>query len=142
MLIIGGAMGKFTEILTVKSGNIISKSASKANEVVSSFKTVKSMGCEEKEQERFAFILKKLHIYGMFKALTQGISMGAENLIMWGTSSLAFWYAGNLVIDGTISVGDLVKVFGLLIFAKLAEKQMVVNDSSSFENLQGCVEDL
>ncbi|EFC47599.1 abc transporter B family protein [Naegleria gruberi] len=117
MLVIGGVMGKFTEVLTVRSGNVISKSASKANEVVSSFKTVKSMGVEGREQLQFASILKKLHLYGLLKALTQGVSMGAENLIMWGTSSLAFWYAGNLVIDGVITIGDLVKVFGLLLFA-------------------------
>ncbi|KAG2379269.1 hypothetical protein C9374_007408 [Naegleria lovaniensis] len=138
MIAIGGIMGKFTEMISKRSGEIIAKSASKATEVVSAFKTVKSMGCEEREQVQFAFILKKLHLYGLLKAFTQGVSMGSENLILWGTTSLAFWYAGNLVVDGVIVIGDLVKVFGLLIFAifSMAQAFIMLPDISKAMNSQ------
>ncbi|KAG2379229.1 hypothetical protein C9374_007368 [Naegleria lovaniensis] len=109
MIAIGGIMGKFTEMISKRSGEIIAKSASKATEVVSSFKTVKSMGCEEREQEQFAFILKKLHLYGLLKAFTQGVSMGSENIIMWGTTALAFWYAIFSISQTFILLPDVSK---------------------------------
>ncbi|EFC45687.1 predicted protein [Naegleria gruberi] len=124
LLVFGvGVLSKIVEVLTKKTNGATEHSASIATEVVSSFRTVKSMGCEEKEQERFAKDLKNINTYGFFKAILQGTTFAAVSFILWGTIALSFWYGGGLVAESTISVGAMMKVFGLMLFGVIGLSQ-------------------
>ena len=44
---------------------------------------------------------------------------------MWGTVALAFWYGGNLVVDGIMEVGYMFRVFGLMLISVMGLTQAV-----------------
>ncbi|KAF0973306.1 hypothetical protein FDP41_008513 [Naegleria fowleri] len=124
LLVLGiGILSKLVEFLTKKTNKATEHSAALATEVVGAFRTVKSMGCETKEQERFAQDLKNIHLYGLIKASMQGTTFAAVSIILWGTVALSFWYGGGLVAEGTITVGDMMKVFGMMLFGVLGLSQ-------------------
>lgn len=92
LLVLGiGILSKLVEFLTKKTNKATEHSAALATEVVGAFRTVKSMGCETKEQERFAQDLKNIHLYGLIKASMQGTTFAAVSIILWGTVALSFW---------------------------------------------------
>ena len=62
-----------------------------ATEIVSSIKTVRSMGGEPKERTRYRNDLKKVHKYGLFKSILQGFVFFVLSFTIWGTVALAFW---------------------------------------------------
>ncbi|KAG2385680.1 hypothetical protein C9374_003495 [Naegleria lovaniensis] len=124
-LMIGGVMvlGGVIRALTAKINKANDHSAFIATEVMSSMRTVRSMAGEEKERARYGKDLRKMYLAGIGKSIAQGITFGSLIGVLWGTTALAFWYGGGLVVDKTMDVGAMLKVFGLSLFAIIGISQ-------------------
>ena len=124
-LMVGGVviLGGVIRSLTARINKANDHSAFIATEVMSSMRTVRSMAGEEKERARYGKDLRKMYLAGIGKSVAQGITFGALIGILWGTTALAFWYGGGLVVDKTMDVGAMLKVFGLSLFAIIGISQ-------------------
>ncbi|KAF0979512.1 hypothetical protein FDP41_001490 [Naegleria fowleri] len=122
---VGGVviLGGVIRSLTARINKANDHSAFIATEVMSSMRTVRSMAGEEKERARYGKDLRKMYLAGIGKSVAQGITFGALIGILWGTTALAFWYGGGLVVDKTMDVGAMLKVFGLSLFAIIGISQ-------------------
>ncbi|EFC37137.1 abc transporter B family protein [Naegleria gruberi] len=119
VVLLGGVIRKLT--LSINKAN--DHSASIATEVMGAMRTVRSMAGEEKERVRYKKDLTKMYLAGIGKAVAQGSTFGVLVGILWGTTALAFWYGGGLVVDGTMNIGSMLKVFGLTLFAIIGISQ-------------------
>lgn len=88
-------------------------------------KTVRSMGGEYKEIERYRKNLARVKLTGFLRSLMQGLSMAGFSFSIWGAVALSFWYGGKMIGDGTFNVGGLVKVFGVMLFAVIGLAQIM-----------------
>ena len=118
-----GILSQLIKWLTKKTMEANDHSAAIASEIISAMRTVRSMAGEEKEQMRYKKDLSKINLLGLAKAFSQGITFTLVVFTLWGTVALAFWYGGGLVVDGTITVGDMFKVFGLMLMGVLGLTQ-------------------
>ncbi|KAF0980793.1 hypothetical protein FDP41_013276 [Naegleria fowleri] len=123
MVISVGVLSQLIKLFTKKTNEANEHSAAIATEVISCMRTVRSMAGEEKEQQRFKTDLKMVNFYGLLKAIAQGSTFASVSFILWGTVALAFWYGGGLTVDKVISVGDMFKVFGLMLMGVLGLSQ-------------------
>ena len=108
------AMSTISTIITRQINKLTEHSAAVSNEITSCIKTIRSMGGEIKEIERFKLDLFSINIKGIYKGLAHSTAYGGAALVTWGTIALAFWYGGNEVADGKSTLGDIFKVFGML----------------------------
>eukprot|EP00761_Pharyngomonas_kirbyi_P011775 gb/GECH01011801.1/.p1 GENE.gb/GECH01011801.1/~~gb/GECH01011801.1/.p1 ORF type:complete len:640 (+),score=183.42 gb/GECH01011801.1/:1-1920(+) len=106
-----------------KTTHAAEESTNIAEEVIASFKTVRAFAGEEKEVNRYTDALSSTKRISVYKGILQGFTVGAIFFIIWGVCALAFWYGGGLVADGDISIGDMIKVFGMMLFASLGFAQ-------------------
>eukprot|EP01080_Neovahlkampfia_damariscottae_P009016 gene9016-1115_t len=90
-----------------------------ATEVIGSIRTVRSMAGEEKELNKFTRNLTSMNLIGYLQSVTQGISQGTVQLAIWCSVAAAFWYGGYLVSISVIQVGDMMKVFGMMLMSVL-----------------------
>eukprot|EP01087_Luapelamoeba_hula_P025032 TRINITY_DN973_c0_g1_i4.p1 TRINITY_DN973_c0_g1~~TRINITY_DN973_c0_g1_i4.p1 ORF type:complete len:473 (-),score=106.53 TRINITY_DN973_c0_g1_i4:131-1549(-) len=111
--------GKLTVTFQKRTSHTSSTIASLAEEVITNFRTVKSFAAESKEIRRFGqALLSQLDVASM-KALLQGSSMGFTHLCIWSAAALAFFYGGTLVSSDEITLGELITIFGMMLFAVL-----------------------
>jgi len=85
-------LSKFVALFAKKAEDGNDRSATVAAEVVSSIRTVRSMGCEHKEKKRYVNQMGRISLHGFLKAFFEGSAFGSFSLIMWGTAALGYWY--------------------------------------------------
>lgn len=112
-----GLQGKLTVHFTKKTSDTSTGAVSVAEEVITNFRTVKSFANEAKEVSRFNTALSDILGIAYKKALMQGFSLGFTTTCIWGAAALAFFYGGWLVSRGDLKLGELITVFGMMLFA-------------------------
>eukprot|EP00817_Percolomonadidae_sp_ATCC50343_P006900 CAMPEP_0117423326 /NCGR_PEP_ID=MMETSP0758-20121206/3978_1 /TAXON_ID=63605 /ORGANISM="Percolomonas cosmopolitus, Strain AE-1 (ATCC 50343)" /LENGTH=611 /DNA_ID=CAMNT_0005206459 /DNA_START=285 /DNA_END=2120 /DNA_ORIENTATION=+ len=104
-----------------KDQELKDESAAHINEMVSSMKTIRTMGGELKEMNRFNDRIFLMDILGTGLSFSQGIFLGALFASIWGLCAYSFYIGGVLVIDGIggqqITFADMMKVFGYMLIA-------------------------
>jgi len=111
--------------LGTKSSHANAEAMNTATEVISSIRTVKSMGGEPKEMVRFGRNQAYVQKIGLIKGVIMGIAALLTNFSIWGAVALAFWYGGNLVSQGIIPVGNMIKVYGMMLIGSLGASQFL-----------------
>lgn len=115
-------------MFTKKELTAYAKAGAVAEEVISSIRTVVAFGGEEIESKRFVNVhnfsnLETFYIFrydanlipakklGIQKGLTNGLSLGFLQILIFGTYGLAFWYGSTLIFDGELKIGDMLTCF-------------------------------
>jgi len=83
------------------------------------------MGGEEKEKFRFSKNQSLIQLIGFGKGIVSAISASSLNFSIWASVAIAFWYGGTLVGTGEITVGDMIKVFGMMLMASLGVSMFI-----------------
>ncbi|OHT09324.1 ABC transporter family protein [Tritrichomonas foetus] len=106
--------------LWVTSNDASTRSSEKAEEVISSFRTVKSFDCEKYETHEYSKNLKAMQDVADKSSNIQGAKDGIIQFIVSGmVAGLTYW-ASYLVIDQPskgLNTGDLVKLLMSLLYA-------------------------
>ena len=100
---------KFTKLAADASASAVSV----AEEVISSFRTVRSFSKEEKEVLRFTGKIDAVIKIATKRSLGQGISLGLVQAFVWASCAVAFWFGGYLVGEQKLNFGDLFVFFYL-----------------------------
>lgn len=103
--------GKVIAMITSEEQTAYAKAGSIAEEVLSSIRTVVAFGGEEKEIGRYKSKLLEAEKAGIKKGISSGFAFALFNSVIFGLCAVAFWYGGELVVDGKLSGGDLLIVF-------------------------------
>ncbi len=74
------------------------------------------MAGEQKEDLRFQKSLTNHNFIIIFKAFVIGCGFAAIMAVIWCTISACFIYGGYLINIRLMSLGDLLRVFGFMIF--------------------------
>lgn len=128
------AQGKAVQFFTKKASDASASSNNIAEEVISNMRTVRSFDGEEKECRRYTKNLIGIKIVAILKGGFQGAATGLLFATIWGACAIAFWFGGWLVLQdmkdgyqvGDFLPGDLVRVFGLALFAVMGMAQALV----------------
>jgi ATP-binding cassette subfamily B (MDR/TAP) protein 1 len=133
----GPILSKLATISSQRSGD----SVSTANEVITSMRTVRSMAGEEKEVSRYSQQLSRVSLLGLFNSLTKGVGIMVMFFFVHGAIALAFWYGGVQLQQGSINIGQFIKVFGLSlmsiigVFASLTVMPELIKSQASAQQL-------
>ena len=87
---------------------VLSQVEAQATEVISSIRTVRSMGRENAERGRFGAELLKAYKVARAMGIAHGVADGVGVLVLKGCMVLGILYGGTLVHDGELSGGILV----------------------------------
>ncbi|KAH8807174.1 P-loop containing nucleoside triphosphate hydrolase protein [Xylogone sp. PMI_703] len=79
---------------------INAEAATLAEDIMSSIRTVRSLGAERKFSQKYASLLKKAIDVGLSRAPIKGIQAGIYMFVLYGGYALAFWYGIKLYADG------------------------------------------
>jgi ABC-type multidrug transport system fused ATPase/permease subunit len=78
-----------------------------AEEVIGSFRTVRSFSQEEKEVRRFVHELEQVLSVAKKRAFFQGSGVGLVQMMVWGACAVSFYFGGYLVGKSELFFGDL-----------------------------------
>jgi ATP-binding cassette subfamily B (MDR/TAP) protein 1 len=112
-----GVQGKLTVWFTKQGSDASANAVAVAEEVITNFRTVKSFAAEEREVERFTNSLGSILSVAYKKAFLQGGSLGFTTTCIWSAAALAFLYGGVQVDKHELTLGELITVFGMMLFA-------------------------
>ncbi len=115
ILVIFIISGRALDLLGRKQGQIQGESISTANEVISSMRTVRSMAGEEKEVKRYNKDLDRIRWIYWTTSSVKGVAFGAVMFAIWGCIALAFYFGGRLIGQGSLDVGNFIRVYGLVL---------------------------
>lgn len=115
--------GKLTVTFTKRASDSSAHAVAVAEEVITNFRTVRSFAAEEKEVTRFEKALQSILNVGYAKAGAQGLSLGLVTACIWAAAALAFFYGAFQVEDGKITLGEVISVFGMMLFAVIGISQ-------------------
>jgi len=112
----------FLVIIITIMGTVLSKYTKKvqdaygvvggiAQEAFSQIRTIVSFGNEQKEIDRYVEKLKPTKKYGIIKAQTFGICLGALFCVVYCSYSIAFIKGTEFIHKGTMDGGQVLKVF-------------------------------
>jgi len=108
--------------------------------MISSMRTVRSMGAEEREQGRLKSDLNRIGHYAFMKGALRGISQGVFQFIIFADAAFVFWYGGRKVINGQLSPGGLIQVFGFVLFSVLGLSLAIAEVPALVKGINACRE--
>lgn len=118
-------------VLSVVLRNLFSRSTSVSGlagevseEILSASKTVITLGIEEQSLGRYNEYLTIMHHLNTYKGWALGGTMGAMQLLLFCAFGLAFWYGGKLIMDGTMTAGNVLIVFMGIMMGTMALTQL------------------
>nr|ALE20477.1 P-glycoprotein [Tetranychus cinnabarinus] len=82
-----------------------------AEEILSSIKTVWSLCGQRYEIERYKQMLDDASKSLARKYFISGLTFGLDNVILYVSYAIAYWYGANLVINGSITAGSIFIIF-------------------------------
>jgi ATP-binding cassette subfamily B (MDR/TAP) protein 1 len=109
--------GLASQLVMKRTIRISTAASAVANEVIGAIRTVRSMDGEDKEIQRFQNKLATGNKLFVLKGIILGTPIGAMELSIWGILSFGMWWGGRLLINGEISLGNMIRVFTLLLFS-------------------------
>jgi ABC-type multidrug transport system fused ATPase/permease subunit len=89
---------------------------SKAEEIITSFRTVKSFDNELFEADRYTDGLWSIHNVVRTTTVAKAMQISIVELLTWGTIAAVVYYAGYLVVHGELVSGDLNMLMMSLLF--------------------------
>jgi len=94
-----------------------SAAASTAEEVITSFRIVKSFDNEMKESERYNMRLGD--VYGVIRkaSIAHAVSNSIFEFLVWGLLFVIVYYSGYLVLNGKLKIGDSLIIGSALMLA-------------------------
>lgn len=93
--------------LSKETQDALAGATSVAEETLGNIRTVRSFAREDQEVRRYDGKVEEAFNLGRRLALTYGVFQGAMGFAAYAAIAMILWYGGGLVIDGTMSVGDL-----------------------------------
>ena len=99
--------GRWLRGLSRQVQDALAQSTSIAEEAFSGVRTVRAFAREEAEGERYAAAVDVSYRLAARRALAMGIFQSVLGFAGFSTIALVVWWGGSLVIEGTMSVGDL-----------------------------------
>jgi ABC-type multidrug transport system fused ATPase/permease subunit len=99
--------------------------ASKAEEVITSFRTVKSFDNEIAEAERYSDGLWSVHKVLKLTSMAKSVQFGAVNFVTWGTVAATVYYSGHLVLGGDLKSGTIVVLMMVLMFSTMGASNLI-----------------
>ncbi|KAJ8314248.1 LOW QUALITY PROTEIN: hypothetical protein KUTeg_008809 [Tegillarca granosa] len=116
---VGFLMNRIISAFAAKELSAYAKAGAVAEEVLGAIRTVVAFGGQEKECKRYKDKLKEAKKFGIKKGLSNGLSLGAFYMVMYGAYALGFWYGCKLVffsaLMGAFALGHAAP--GLQVFA-------------------------
>jgi ABC-type multidrug transport system fused ATPase/permease subunit len=106
-----------TSRANTKIGHLSASTLSTATEVIGSIRTVRSLGGEEREQTRFNNDLSAIQSVAIIKAFFRGITQMTIQFIILADAAFVFYYGGQKVANGSLPPGNLLQVFGFVLFS-------------------------
>jgi ATP-binding cassette subfamily B (MDR/TAP) protein 1 len=114
-------LSKLATQTSIRTGD----SMSTANEVITSMKTVRSMAGEEKEVSRYSRLLDRIKLLGLMTSLTRGVCSMLMYWFFHAAQAIAFWWGAVELNNGSIGIGDFVKVYGFMLVCQIATFDMM-----------------
>ncbi len=93
--------------LSRQTQDALAAATSVAEETLGNIRTVRSFAREEQEVARYDARVEEAFGLGRKLAVTYGAFQGAMGFGAYAAIALVLWYGGGLVMEGTMSVGDL-----------------------------------
>ncbi|ORX90713.1 P-loop containing nucleoside triphosphate hydrolase protein [Basidiobolus meristosporus CBS 931.73] len=106
-----GVLNVFTSRFAKRALDHYSISGTLAEEVISSIRTATAFGQQKKLSEMYNKNIADAKKEGLKKAFTTGLGIGVIFFIIYCAYSLASWFGGRLITDGTLEAGDVFNVF-------------------------------
>ena len=108
--------------------------ASKAEEVITQFRTVKSFDCEMKEYNDYHAGIYAVHDIFKTASIAHGIKNGFTSAFEYLTITGVSYYCSHLIVNGTgkLEIGDFMTIINCLMFAIMGFTQI----SSFFDDLK------
>jgi ATP-binding cassette subfamily B (MDR/TAP) protein 1 len=107
----GGVLGTVLASLSDQSQESYSKAGSLATQAIENIRTVQVFNAIPLEILRYEKHVSHARAAGIKKHFVTGLTTGTVYFVMFGSYSLAFWYASTLVRDGIHNVGEIVACF-------------------------------
>uniref|UniRef100_A0A914M010 ABC-type xenobiotic transporter n=1 Tax=Meloidogyne incognita TaxID=6306 RepID=A0A914M010_MELIC len=105
-------MGRMTASRTQVEQDKYAIAGAIAEETLSSMRTIHSLNAEQQELERYEKALEDGRKTGLLKYLYMALGVGINNIIMYVSYAVAFWYASRLVLwDPDFDRGAVFTVF-------------------------------
>eukprot|EP01134_Creolimax_fragrantissima_P004039 CFRG4039T1 len=127
---------KFIQRGAESSNDSIAASGKVATEAISSIRTVKAFGLQQRIVTNYQKSLDKNTSESVKKGLVGGLSVGLTQLISFGGYALVFWYGGTLVGNGEITFDQCLKSLMAIMFAAmgLAQTSSFMTDTTTAED--------
>ncbi|ESO02187.1 hypothetical protein HELRODRAFT_188615 [Helobdella robusta] len=116
----GGLMTYLISATTSKELTAYAKAGAVAEEVFSAIRTVVAFSGQKKEEERYVKNLNQAKKFGIYKGIFNGGGMGVVFLVMYCSYAIAFWYGGQLIIRGEMSLGHVLIAFFAVVIGSVA----------------------
>ena len=106
-VVIGALYGRFFRRISAKMQDALAAAGAIAEEVISGIRTVRSFSREKQEVTRYGDAVDESFRLAAKRALAIGGFSGIMGFVGYGAIALVVWYGGQLVTEGTLSMGEL-----------------------------------
>lgn len=97
--------------------SLLNESGNLASEAIHNIKTVASLGSEEDVLSRYTKMIHEVAKEGRRRGQWYGFVFESSQALVYGTYILLFWYGGNLVADGSITLEALIRTLMTVLMA-------------------------
>ncbi len=105
---IGAALyGRLIRRLSVQVQDALARATEIAEESLSGVRTVRAFANEDAESARYTAAVDDSYQLAAKRALAYGLFQGVAGFAGYAALALVVWYGGRMVLDATMSVGDL-----------------------------------
>lgn len=101
--------GRQLRTLAKQVQDALAESTTVAEETIAGVRTVRSFARESREVDRYHAAVDKSYRVAAKRALAVGLFQGALGFAGYAAIGLVVWYGGRMVMDGTLSQGELVQ---------------------------------
>ena len=106
--VVGWLFGKRVRRLSTSIQDRLAEAVSRAEQVFTQIQTVQAFTREDWEEERFRAEVDAVRDEGLRRAVARAGLTGAITFSAFGAIVLVLWEGGRLVLEGTLTAGDLV----------------------------------
>ncbi len=99
--------GRVLRKLSRKVQDALARSTEVAEEGLSSVRTVRAFAAEEREVARYSEAVEESYELAAKRAFAYGVFQGITGFAGYGAIALVVWFGGRMVLDGSMTVGDL-----------------------------------
>jgi ABC-type multidrug transport system fused ATPase/permease subunit len=112
------------ERMWAKFKDTSSRASSKAEEVITAFRTVKSFDNELYEADLYSSQLWSIHDVLKTTSVIKATQNGLVNLLIWGSVGCVTYYAGYLVLNSDLESGNILVLMMSLMLASMGASQL------------------